>query len=220
LNDPTLTSLIGIKYGIVKEITLDNPMTDPWFSDELITGQDFGPYKIVQYKELVHFASTSAQIEDLSTLLEKDIESTEYRVNELAGSLKRSIYLDLATYPIQSWMSLESNEIITVDSITQKNYKLEFNIISNSNTLLFTRMAYDDGWRVYSNSQSLETVPVQGGFLGILVPKGTHLIEMNFIPPGFDLGLNLTKFGLILAILTEVLSLFYFIFKRLKPSSK
>lgn len=220
LNDPTLTSLVGIKYGIVKEITIDNSMTDPWFADELVTDQDFGPYKIIQYKEAVHFASTSTQIEDISILLEKDIESTDYRVNELAGALKRSIFLDLNTYPIQSWMSSISNETVTVDSIIQKSNTIEFDITTNSNSLLFTRMAYDDGWLISSNSQTLKTLPVQGGFLGILVPEGTHIIKMSYVPPGFDLGLNLTKLGVFLALLSELLCLSYLIFKRLKPSSK
>ncbi len=60
----------------------------------------------------------------------------------------------------------------------------------------------DGGWRAEGNGSALETLTVNGAFLGIRVPAGETVIVCRYVPPGFRTGLVLsTVSALLLAVL-------------------
>ncbi|MCM3476733.1 YfhO family protein [Caldibacillus thermoamylovorans] len=90
-----------------------------------------------------------------------------------------------------------------------KNYsntKVEGNInVDQLNTLFFS-IPYDEGWKAKVDGKQ---VPIEklGGFIGIDIDdKGTHRIELSFMPKGFILGciLSITSL-LIIFIITVIL---------------
>ncbi len=56
----------------------------------------------------------------------------------------------------------------------------------------------DGGWRAEANGSALETLTVNGAFLGIRVPAGETAIVCRYVPPGFRAGLGLTAVSALL----------------------
>lgn len=67
--------------------------------------------------------------------------------------------------------------------------------------LIVTSLPWWPGWRVRSKGTTLDSVRVNGGFLGIVVPAGTTRIKLTYRPLSFQIGLALFLAGLIALIL-------------------
>lgn len=57
---------------------------------------------------------------------------------------------------------------------------------------LFLPFAALKGWKCSRNGETVDIVPVLGGFMGITLSEGHNDISLSFIPPGFLAGLVLT----------------------------
>lgn len=57
--------------------------------------------------------------------------------------------------------------------------------------LLATSFRGPEGWRARSDGERLDTVTVNGAFLGVVVPSKTRKVELVYRPPGLALGLLL-----------------------------
>lgn len=47
---------------------------------------------------------------------------------------------------------------------------------------------FDRGWTVHVNGQVVDSMPVDFGLLGVALPKGPALVELNYAPPGRAIG--------------------------------
>lgn len=85
------------------------------------------------------------------------------------------------------------NNDITSQSLVIENGKIELSYVTDSNSgldqIVMIPICYSDDW-VFSDGNDYETLSVNGGFLGIIIPNGeTNIdISMKFIPKGLDLG--------------------------------
>ena len=75
---------------------------------------------------------------------------------------------------------------------------LEGTIDLDTMNILFVALPDNPGWQVRVDGTETETMPVNGGFIGIPLEAGNHLIQMNFITRGLKEGLILTAAGTIL----------------------
>ncbi len=65
-----------------------------------------------------------------------------------------------------------------------------FTALSNNEkeTLLFFSIPNDNGWNAEVNGEETEILTVNGGLIGIIVPKGESEIKFTFVTPGLKTG--------------------------------
>ena len=106
----------------------------------------------------------------------------------------------------------ELSNVLTQENIGNKHLSiknaeidLEFDnlVVSDKDQIVVIPVAYSEDWQ-FTSQQVYDTISVSGGFLGIVIPKGTSQIDisMKFSPKYMDLGLylslgSLTVYGLI-----------------------
>lgn len=61
-------------------------------------------------------------------------------------------------------------------------------VTAKENERLFLSLPYENGWNIYIDGQKVETEKVFDTFLSVKIPKGTHTVELSFIPPGLIVG--------------------------------
>ena len=72
--------------------------------------------------------------------------------------------------------------------------------------LMFTSIPYDDGWKIFVDGTEIEPEKIANAFFGIRLTAGEHLIEMDYTPKGFGVGMILTlvcAFGLVFCFYIE-----------------
>ncbi len=62
--------------------------------------------------------------------------------------------------------------------------------------LIYFSVPNDNGWTAYVNNQKTPIYTVNGGMMGIVVPRGESNIEFKFFPPGLDVGTYISVLSL------------------------
>ncbi len=65
-------------------------------------------------------------------------------------------------------------------------------VTCQEDTLLFTSIPYDEGWRVWVDGERVETTAFSDALLCVELPAGDHFVEMEYVAQGADLGLGVT----------------------------
>ncbi len=77
----------------------------------------------------------------------------------------------------------------------------EMNVTASGNNLLFlSEVHYPEGWKAFLDGQPTEIYRVNYLFRGVVVPPGSHKLEMRFEPRGFYLGRTLSLAANILVL--------------------
>ncbi len=95
--------------------------------------------------------------------------------------------------------SEDFEEIIPDDNISNKHLEISgssINLTYNNKTIttkdqiVIIPVAYSDDWE-FTSSQIYDKISVSGGFLGVIIPKGTEMVDISlkFTPKYLDLGL-------------------------------
>jgi uncharacterized membrane protein YfhO len=66
--------------------------------------------------------------------------------------------------------------------------------------LLVTTERFHAGWRASEDERELQTVRVNGDFLGCRVDAGTHRIDLTFDPPSLRQGIRIASAGFALTV--------------------
>jgi len=86
------------------------------------------------------------------------------------------------------------NDDITNTKLTIKNGKInlsyEYSKIPETDQIIMIPVTYSEDWK-FTSEQIYDTISVSGGFIGLIVPKGTETVdlELKYIPKYLDLGL-------------------------------
>ena len=80
-----------------------------------------------------------------------------------------------------------------------QNFKAENGALSGTvsckeDTLLFTSIPYDEGWRVWVDGKRVETTAFSDALLCVELPAGAHFVEMEYVAQGADVGLGVSVF--------------------------
>lgn len=91
----------------------------------------------------------------------------------------------------------KSPEAARVETLAVSPGRISLRISSPRETLLATSLTSPEGWRARAGDRKLETVLVNGAFLGVVIPAaGEARIELRYLPPGFIAGLALAGISL------------------------
>lgn len=84
--------------------------------------------------------------------------------------------------------------------VANRDGHLSVTVRGAGHRLLATSLRGPEGWRARGgDGRSLDTVTVNGAFLGVIVGPKVDRVELDFRPPGLGLGLLLSSASLILA---------------------
>ncbi len=86
-----------------------------------------------------------------------------------------------------------------IDSYTESKFEGTINM-TGDDSLVFTSIAYDEGWKVYLDGEEVELIKLIGGTIGFYAPAGEHELTMKYRPDCLTLGLALSALGLVLFI--------------------
>lgn len=76
--------------------------------------------------------------------------------------------------------------------------KIKGSIQLEKESLVFYSIPYDEGWSVKVDGKHVKTYKVNIGMMGILLPPGSHQIQLNYRPPFYTVGWILFWIGLLL----------------------
>jgi uncharacterized membrane protein YfhO len=108
-------------------------------------------------------------------------------------------------------------KIDPIDSTVYSNivdYKedyLKADVNASGNNFLFFGNTYHPGWKALIDGKETKTYLTNHGYIGIIVPKGKHVVEFKFAPESFYLSKNvalvlssLVMLGLVFSVFLEV----------------
>lgn len=91
-----------------------------------------------------------------------------------------------------------SGAVVAASSPRPGRVRLELD--GRGDRLLATSLRQPEGWRATGDGRALETLLVDGAFLGVHVPPGVRRVELRFRPRGFGAGLVLSLAALLATI--------------------
>lgn len=108
-------------------------------------------------------------------------------------------------YDDMSWYNewIESLQDESFKNVVLTDNSLSAQITLQNEKWVLMSIAYDDGWKAYADGVEVELYKVNGGLMAMVLPEGTHTIEMKFVPAGIQLG-----FIVSLASISVLLGLF------------
>lgn len=98
------------------------------------------------------------------------------------------------------------NFIASQEAYQDRYYSLD----SNKMTIKFTNdskakviktaYTYSKDWQIENNTKGYQTVSINGGFLGVIVPEGISNVDISlrFVPKGYATGFKMTQIGVII----------------------
>ncbi len=179
ITNPYSLNMLGTKYWIVyNESYLPNE-----FDFEYVYNlSDLKVYKNLNYKGFGYTQSKINYLDNINNL--KDFEDT--------------VFIDDNSIAIP-----QSNKEYTKFNVIEKgNNSLKGNITISDKNILFIPIPNNAGWKVLVNGQIVNTISVNGGFIGLELNSGYNEIEMYFISPGFKAGAIISAFGLLFFVFT------------------
>ena len=94
-----------------------------------------------------------------------------------------------------------------LENIQYSGNQLTGDIRVDNNGFMILTLPYDEGWKILVNGSEVYKYEVNGGFIGIPIGQGKNHIEMYFMPKGFKLGVMLSAFGCVAAVILFSLSI-------------
>ena len=67
--------------------------------------------------------------------------------------------------------------------------------------IMFTSIPYDEGWTITVDGCDVKAEKIAGAFIGLRLSEGEHIIEMNYVPKGYALGLRISVVCVMLLLL-------------------
>ena len=87
-----------------------------------------------------------------------------------------------------SWRPTPSSGVLTPNLVASSPGHIVLDVPSGGDRLLATSIAGSRGWSARAGGRNLQTLTVDGAFLGVRLPAGTSRVELRFLPPWFVAG--------------------------------
>lgn len=173
IEDDNLMSFLNTKYAIV---TSSDELSDNWILVEDDYHYGFKIYENKNYRKL-------------GTTYSKIMSEEEYKEKRDTSLFLDYVITDDNVKVIGSYLS-DANGYI--ENVNNYGNLLFADYMSDKDGFMVMTIPYDEGWTLMVDGQKVDYYNVSGGFIGFAISKGTHSIEMSFIPKGFKAGLVLT----------------------------
>ena len=182
LNNPFLWKIMNVKYIIVPDRKNESKSV-------VYPNQDFLPRAF--------FVSGAEVAEKMDILMH----------------LKKGDFDPQKTAYIESALPVQLDTITPETSVKLEDYKYEYIKMSanatGNNLLFISEIYYPAGWKAYIDGTEVPIIKTNYAFRGIIVPTGSHTVEMKFRSESYQLGSKLSLWSNIGVIALFVLGLFF-----------
>ena len=103
-------------------------------------------------------------------------------------------YFDLNAFK-KDINKMKKNQLI---NINVDSNKLTGDINVNTNSILFTSIPYEKGWKIYVDNKKTNYEKVVDEFIGIRLTKGKHKIKLIYYPPYLKIGALVTFVSIVI----------------------
>ena len=96
-------------------------------------------------------------------------------------------------------LELDENATATVEEFNlEKPTVVTGNVSCNGRGVLLLGIPYQEGWKVYIDGKKVDKIyRVDYGFIGVVLEKGDHEIQLKYSIPKVELGAIFTAVGLL-----------------------
>ncbi|MBN1353343.1 MAG: YfhO family protein, partial [Candidatus Omnitrophica bacterium] len=204
---PSLHSFASIKYNITKDKKpyMLNVMYDliATFNDvKVLKNRFFLPLGFT-YDQYITFNDFKKR-----TIGQKQIALYEaFIINDPSDSITKELpeysFSDtIKTYTLSDFKKAIDNRKEDTLNITEYNDNLiKGAIILRQKKMLFFSIPYDKGWKAYVDGKEQKLKLITIGFMGLLLDKGEHTIELIYFPPYVIIGFIISILALIVYFL-------------------
>ena len=175
VEDPFINTALGVKYYIVYKQD-DLPKELPFHYV-----YNLNHLEVYENESFKGFGYTNSSLDHLS-------DDTDPQ------TFIATTYVDEPGYDLSPYTALTQHRL-NVTSYNSDSLAADINV--DSANILVIPIPNNKGWNVTLNGRSIQTISVNGGFMGIPVDKGYNEIQMHFTPPLFLAGAALSAFGLL-----------------------
>ena len=181
IDNPEILQMLGVKYvGVLDEASLP--------SEDMEYVFDLNNIKVYVFKK---FNSIGHTYNNFVT----DADGINWNEQLLVNSEDLNILQDITPTVKKQLKILEYN---------RQYFKGKIDV--NAKTILYVAIPYSEGWNIVNqDGESLETINVQGGFLGVIIDENDRELSFYYGTPGLKNGLVITTVGLL-----ALMGLFYF----------
>lgn len=95
--------------------------------------------------------------------------------------------------------------------VSEQSDRLAVEVVADADGLVRSDLVDEPGWSASLDGRSVSTQSIEGVVLGVEVPAGRHLVELEYRPPRFGSGV-------LLALAAVVLAVVWVVFERRRPS--
>ena len=192
LNEPQLFELLDVKYVISNE-KLDQSNWQ-YYGKEIKT-YDNG-YKLYFVNNNQYLAKSYNQFINKEEMIALSEEENIY-LHEIINIMNEKAIVDNS----QNYAKYNESEILYLNPSYINNDTVIFEFTCKEDQFIYFSIPNDVGWKVYDNDIEIEKVDVNGGFIGIEVSKGTHIIRMKYDIYGMKVAIGITSAGILAFII-------------------
>jgi len=153
-----------------------------------LNGEKFGTYYANETYRIVELGSFNIG-ETVTVELRLKSDNLYIRENE-----NYFCYVDEETF--KEYMPLLAESQFNIEKYTESKFVGSINM-TGDDSLVFTSIAYDEGWKVYLDGERVELVKLLDGTIGFYADAGEHKLVMKYRPDCLYIGVSLTVTGLL-----------------------
>ncbi|MBQ9245299.1 YfhO family protein [bacterium] len=101
---------------------------------------------------------------------------------------------------LKKYYEKASEQALKLEKITGSHYSIKCKVNEN-NKILFTTIPYNKNWRIKIDGQSTEYYSVADALLAIPVEEGEHIVDIQYRPKGFNLGIIISLLSLLILLI-------------------
>jgi uncharacterized membrane protein YfhO len=153
--------------------------------------------KYINYKDFRKLSQTKKCVALYSAFVVDSINSDKVKsLNVFPVSGISNNYL---LEELERDIAVLKKDTFVIKKFSQNNIKGEINL--NNKKMLFFTIPFDKGWKAVIDGKTETPLLINIGFMGLFLDKGTHNIELSYLPPLYTTGAYISLISLVVFIL-------------------
>lgn len=209
LNDSINNSYMSVTtYDSTYDSTLNNFLNSKGINDWLIDLNDLETFKLLGVKYYI----TTSNVDDTNYELITNLNNFNiYKINNYnhigftyekfvkESNVQRNNILEVAYVKNDDYnkvQNIKNNNCVQLEIVEYNRQYFKGKLDTNEKSLLFVSIPYSSGWNVVDqNGNKLETININGGFLGVITNEDSNEINFYYGTPYLKQGLLLSFLG-------------------------